>query len=97
MEGPNRKIICLALSIYRETQERLVSELTTQGNITINNLELVELLTQIQSFALRMQPLSHIHTMTDSMSAQGWEKRGSISLETAVGPIIRDLDLLIRS
>ena len=63
--------------------------------MTINNLELVTLLAQAQLFAPKMSPLVHISTAVDNMAAQGWANRGSVSSETAVGPILRDLNLLI--
>ena len=41
-----------------------------------------------------MDTLAHILTAMENTAAQGWSNQGSVSLETAVSPILRDLALL---
>ena len=43
-----------------------------------------------------MVPLPHIHTVVDNTAAQGWANRCRVSSFFAVGPILRELSLLIR-
>ena len=77
-------------------KDRLVSDTNLKGDVTINNLEILALLTQIHLFAPKMQHLAHIHTTVDNADGKGWYNRGSNSLAMAVGPILWDLNLLTR-
>ena len=44
-----------------------------------------------------MQNFDHIHKAVDNKLVQGWTNRGIIISATAVGHILRDLDLLAQS
>ena len=58
-------------------------------------MELEALLDQTHLFAPKMQPLAHICTEVDNMATQVWSNRGGVRSSMAVGPILRDLALLI--
>ena len=64
-------------------------------DVTINNLEIGELPMQLPIFALRMAPLLHIHTYVDNKAVQGWTNRGSVSIASSVGLILRGLALVV--
>ena len=54
-----------------ETQSRLVLDTNPKGDVTINDLDIAALLTQVQIFAPKMDTLAHIQTAVDNTSAQG--------------------------
>ena len=54
------------------------------GDVTINYRELKALLMQLLLFALRIVPLSHIHTNVNTMATHGWANMGSVSTSSSV-------------
>ena len=77
-----------------ETQSRLVLDTNPNGRVTINDLDIAALLTQVQIFAPNMDTLAHIQTAVDNTEAQGRDNHGSVRLAMAVGSILRDLALM---
>ena len=63
----------------------------------INDLKIATLFSQVHIFASAMDTLIHICKSVVTIAAQGWAFRGSVSTETVVGPILRDLALLSRT
>ena len=51
---------------------------------------------QLLIFTPMMAPLAHIHTYVDDTAAQGWSNQGSVSMASAVGPILREIALSVR-
>ena len=85
---PTDQLFVWTYPFYRETQDKLISDLTPQGDITINDLELLALLDQIHIFMTRIQPLEHILTTVDNISVQSWPNMGSIRSATALIPVL---------
>ena len=69
--------------------QRLMSDDNPTGDLTINNMELSAYLAHLHIFAPLMVPLEHISTKVDNTAADSWERRGSVSSATAVGPLLR--------
>ena len=44
-----------------------------------------------------MSLIEHTRTSVDNTLAQGWDNQGRVITETTVGPLLRDLDLIIWS
>ena len=74
----------------------MVSSYNPTVYVTINDLELGELLMQLLIFSPRMAPLAHIHTYINNTAAQGWDNRGSVSIASSVGTILWELSLVDR-
>ena len=55
-------------------QHRIFTYIYPQDNIKINNMEVAALLDQIHLFVPRMNPLAHIFTVADNISAHGWQQ-----------------------
>ena len=85
---PTDQLFVWTYPFYRETQDKLISDLTPQGDITINDLELLALLDQIHIFMTRIQPLDHILTTVDNIDVQSWPNMGSIRSTTALIPVL---------
>ena len=78
-------------SFSTETQDRIVLDTNPKGGVTINDLEIATLLVQVHLFAPKMHTLSHTCISVDDIAVQGWANIGSVSLATAVSPILRNL------
>ena len=55
----------------KETQARLITDTSSNGDVMINNLELATLFVQTKLFAPKTDTLSHICTAVDNMADQG--------------------------
>ena len=64
------------------------------SDITINDLELTNLLDHLHLFCAFMAPLSHIRTIVNHTEVQVWYNMGIVSSVSDVGPILHDLTLL---
>ena len=74
------------------TQNRLVSFDNKHEDITINDLELVSLLSQLHLPPLQMPPITHICTYVNNAAAQERENRGSVSSVFTVVPMLQYLN-----
>ena len=66
------------------------------GYVTINNMKLVAFLMEIPLFDPSMALLVHIHIYVNNTAAQVWSNRDSVSTTFLVGPILRELALVMR-
>ena len=57
---------------------------------TINYLELAAYIAHLHLFAPRMAPLEHISTGVDNTATDIWDRRGSVSTATAIGPLLQE-------
>ena len=80
-----------------EMQFIIVMDTNPKGDVTINDLDLPALLTQVQLFPPNMYTLAHTRTAVDNTEVQVWYNRGSVSSAIVVSPIIRYLALLKRT
>ena len=67
-----------------------------QGFLTINDLELAEYITHLHLFASSMAPLEHITTGVDNTAVYIWDRWGSVSTTTAIGPLLRETAWIMR-
>ena len=93
---PEEQYFVWRYPFYQATQARLVSSSNPKGDVKINDLELGALLIQILLFSPRMALLEHIHTYVDNKAVQGWANRGSVSIASSIGLILRGLALVAR-
>ena len=74
------KILYSAPPLSTNNQTSLVSLTNLQEKITTKGLELGALLMQLLLFAPWMAKLAHIRTYVKKTVAQGWAKKGSVSI-----------------
>ena len=58
--------------------------------MTINNLELAAYIAHLHLFTPRMAPLEHIATGVENTAAESWDRGGSVSTATTIGPLLRE-------
>ena len=68
----------------------------SQGFLTINDLDLAAYIAHLHLFAPHMAPLEHISTGVDNTTAESWDRRGSVSIATAIGPLLREAAWITR-
>ena len=73
-----------------------MSSFNPNRDVTINDLEIGALLTQLLLFAPRISPLAQIHMYVNNTASQGWANKGSVSTATSIGPILQELSLAAR-
>ena len=90
---PEGQYFILRSPYYTATQAQLVYYFNSTGDVTINDLELGELLMQLLLFSPRM---AHICTYVNNMAAQGWAGQVSVNTASSVGTILHEIALSTR-
>ena len=62
----------------------------------IINIQLAAYVVHLHLFAPKMAPLEHIRTLVDNAATEGWERRGSVSSATPMGPLLREAAWITR-
>ena len=84
-------MVCVEAPSGKNIANILIMEDNPRGYLTINNLDLAEYVIHIHIFAPLMKPLDRITTKVNNTVAEEWSKRGSVSLATAINPILRKI------
>ena len=67
------------------TQDRLVTDMNPNGDLTINGLELFDFFAQVQLFSPKIDTLSRIRTAVNNTTSQGWANHRMSAWKHLVG------------
>ena len=74
----------------------ILTDENPNGYLTINDLELAAYIAHLHLLAPRMAPLEHISTGVDITAAESWARRGSVSIATAIAPLLQEAAWITR-
>ena len=78
------------LTFSTSIQTHILTDDNPHGFLTINDLDLAAYISHLHLFNPRMAPLEHIKTGVYNTAAESWDRRGSVSTATAIGPLLQE-------
>ena len=94
--SPSRDWHVWRLTFRTAIRANILTDENPKGFLTINDLEMAPYIAHLHLFSPHMKPLEHIITGVDSTAAESWDRRGSVSTATAIGPLPREAAWITR-
>ena len=96
MPQQHRGMACLDISVGQRHQAPPPHERQPSGNRITNDLGPAAYVANLHLFVPKTAHLEHIHTLVDNTAAEGWDRRGSVSLATYVGTLLHEAAWITR-
>ena len=78
------------LTFSTSIRANILTDENSNGFLTIKDLEMAAYIAHLHLFAPRMMPLEHISTGVENTAAESWARRGSVSTDTTISPLLRE-------